>query len=366
MKIKNKIFQYTSLLMLAVGVLQASETEQNQHVDIALTIDKSLQTNVKKMVDSMNAELNASMTMAVIMNSKTGAIVSLTSSHSPADRVFPKNDVIGFSYEPGSVIKPITFAIAMEKGLVSPVDLIKCYNGRYQVGRKIITDLHIFDWLSAEDVIVYSSNIGIAQIGLKLSGYDFYNGLASFGFTQESTSEFPHEILSSIPSVGRLENDIYRATTAYGYGMRVNLLQLVKAYSVFNNDGIMVDPIIFDGESNYRERTEVLSLNTANEIKRILIKAVQKGTGKNAITKSLEIGGKTGTSHVVENGKYVTKYNATFVGFANDKNNKYIIGTLVVEPNKSYFASETAAVVFKKAVDIMVQLGHLKPYGAQN
>ena len=86
-----------------------------------------------------------------------------------------------------------------------------------------------------------------------------------------------------------------------------------------------------------------------------------RGTGTKAITPGLVIGGKTGTAHMVERGKYIHKYNTAFMGFANDAKHKYSIGVIVREPAKSHFASQTAVPVFKKAVDIMIEEGYLKP-----
>jgi cell division protein FtsI (penicillin-binding protein 3) len=96
-------------------------------------------------------------------------------------------------------------------------------------------------------------------------------------------------------------------------------------------------------------------------MKKILIKTVQKGTGKKARTQGLEIGGKTGTAHKVEKGKYIHKYNTAFMGFANDATHNYTIGVIVNEPKKSHFAAQTAVPVFKKAVDIMIEDGYLEP-----
>jgi cell division protein FtsI (penicillin-binding protein 3) len=97
-------------------------------------------------------------------------------------------------------------------------------------------------------------------------------------------------------------------------------------------------------------------------MKKILIKTVNKGTGKKAITPGIEVGGKTGTAHIVEKGKYVSKYNTAFMGFANDySGHDYTIGVIVIQPKKSQFASQTAVPVFKKAVDIMIEEGYLEP-----
>jgi len=312
-----------------------------------------------------------------VMDSKTGDVYAMASSN----RYFPKDikrsdysslnsGMIEYSFEPGSVIKPITFSLLLERGLVNPYDLVNGHNGRFKIGRKIITDEHKFDWLSAENVIVYSSNVGIAQLAQKLSGYDFYQGLLSFGFSKPSTPDLIYEKVGSLPSPKRLQNEIYKATSSYGYGMHTNLMQLMRAYSAFNNNGRMVYPKLIssyidevgkEDKSAYKEQVQVIKSATAQRMKKILIKTVNKGTGKKAITEGLIVGGKTGTAHIVEKGVYVSKYNTAFMGFANDTNNNYTIGVIVVQPKKSHFASQTAVPVFKKIVDVMIEDSYLKP-----
>ena len=346
-------------------------------LDIKLTIPVSLQIKIEKMLDKMKLELRAKQIMIAIMNSNTGDVYAVASSN----RFFPKDikrsdypslnsGVIEYSFEPGSVIKPITFSLLLERGLVNPYDLVNGHNGRYKIGRKVITDEHKFDWLSAENVIVHSSNVGIAQLAQKLSGYEFHEGLKSFGFTQKSTPDLIYEKKGSIPSPKRLENEIYKATCSYGYGMKANLMQVLRAYSAFNNNGRMVYPRLIDSFVNergvdeklpYEEQVQVIKSSTAQRMQKILIKTVNKGTGTKAITPGLIVGGKTGTAHIVEKGEYVRRYNTAFMGFANDETRNYTIGVVVVEPKKSQFASQTSVPVFKKAVDIMVEDGYLKP-----
>jgi cell division protein FtsI (penicillin-binding protein 3) len=346
-------------------------------LDIKLTIPVSLQIKIEKMLDTMKKELRAKQIMIAVMNSNNGDVLAIASSNRYLPKSIKKSDypslnsgMIEYSFEPGSVIKPITFALLLEKELVNPYDLVNGHNGRFKIGRKVITDEHKFDWLSAENVIVHSSNVGMAQLAQKLSGYEFNEGLKSFGFSQKSTPDLIYEKRGSIPSSKRLENEIYKATCSYGYGMRANLMQVLRAYSAFNNNGRMVYPKLVDSfiktngqieKMPYEEEVQVIRSSTAQKIKNILIKTVNKGTGKKARTPGIIIGGKTGTAHIVEKGKYVKKYNTAFMGFANDKTRNYSIGVVVVQPKKSQFASQTSVPVFKKAVDIMIEDGYLKP-----
>lgn len=346
-------------------------------LDIKLNIPVSLQIRVEKMLDSMKEELRAQQIMVVIMNSTNGKVISMASSNRYIPKSIRKSDypslnssMIEYSFEPGSVIKTITFSLLLDKGLINPYDLVNGHNGRFKIGRKVITDEHPFDWLSAENVIVHSSNIGIAQLAQKLTGAEFNDGLKKFGFSKKSTPDLIYEKAGSIPNANMLNNKIYKATCSYGYGMRANLMQVIRAYSAFNNNGRMVTPKIVNNFidsykreikiDNY-EQVQVIKSSTAQRVKKILIKTVNQGTGVKAKTDGLIIGGKTGTAHIVEKGNYVNKYNTAFVGFANDNESKYTIGVVVIKPKKSQFASQTSVPVFKKAIDIMVEIGYLKP-----
>ena len=344
-------------------------------LDIKLTIPVALQIKIERMLDSMKKELRAKQVMIAIMDSKSGDVLALASSNRFLPKAIKRSDypslrssMIEYSFEPGSVIKTVTFSLLLDKNLVNPYDLVNGHNGRFKIGRKVITDEHRFDWLSAENVIVHSSNIGIAQLAQKLSGSEFYEGLKSFGFSQKSTPDLIYEKVGSLPSPARLNNEIYKATCSYGYGMRANLMQLMRAYSAFNNNGRIVYPKIVHSFIDERKREtlipqeepiQVIKSVTAQRMKKILIKTVNKGTGKKAITKGLEIGGKTGTAHIVEKGKYVKKYNTAFMGFVNDEKHNYTMGVIVIQPKKSQFAAQTSVPVFKKAVDILLEDGYL-------
>jgi len=346
-------------------------------LNVQLSIPVTLQKRVEQVLSKMQKKLDAQEIMAVVMESSTGKIISMASSNRfkpnhirRADYPSLNANIVEYSFEPGSVLKPIVFALLLEDKLVNPYDLVNGHNGRFKIGRKTITDEHKFQWLSAENVIVHSSNVGIAQLAQKLPALDYYQGLVDFGFAQKSGIKLPYEKVGSVPAINRLKSEIYKATASYGYGLNVNVMQILKAYNAFNNRGRILQPYfvekLIDMHGNIRDlrpqgSTQVISSATAQRMKKILIKTVQEGTGVGTIIPGLEIGGKTGTAHIAERGRYVRKYNTSFFGFANDSKNRYTIGVTVVQPKQNHFASLTAVPVYKQVIDLLVEFDYLQP-----
>lgn len=118
------------------------------------------------------------------------------------------------------------------------------YGGSYKLGTKVIKDTHKADKLTAEDIIVYSSNVGTAQIAQKLDAMEFYQGLKDFGFSVRSGVDLPFENPGIIPTINRFNSPIYKATVGYGYGMNATFMQVIRAYNVFNNNGRILTPML--------------------------------------------------------------------------------------------------------------------------
>lgn len=356
---------------------QSDIKRQINGLTVKLNIPILFQSRVEIITDQIKQQLQADEIIATVMESKSGKIIALASSNrfDPShirteDYPSLNANAIEYSYEPGSVIKPIIFSLMLDRGLINPYDMVNGHNGRFTMGTKTIVDEHAFSMLSAEDVLVYSSNIGIAQLAQKLNGVEYTEGLKRFGFTHFSGIDLPYEKRGSIPSSAQLNNYLYKAITAYGYGMRANAMQLVKAFNVFNNGGKLVNPMVVEALYDDNGRTipmqvqaptQVISPATAERMKQILIKTVNVGTGTVAKTPGLEVGGKTGTAHIAKNGAYVNSYHTSFIGFANDGKHNYTIGITVIEPRTVYFASITAVPVFKGIVDLMVEEKYLTP-----
>jgi cell division protein FtsI (penicillin-binding protein 3) len=344
---------------------------------LILNIPVSLQRRAEFLLSKAKEKYGAKEIICSVMESRTGKVMLLGSSNRFDPKAIRKQDYpslnanfIEYNFEPGSVIKPLVFARLLEHKKVTPFDIINAHNGRYKMGRKVITDDHAFDYLSAENVIVHSSNIGMAQMVQKIGAIELYQGLLDFGLTRKSGIDLPYEKSGSIPSITKLNNSLYKATVSYGYGLTANFMQLLKAYNTFNNDGQTVTPkivskILKQGKEypiNTAIQEQALDIVVANRVKKVLLKVVKDGTGKDAAYPGLEIGGKTGTAHIAEGGRYVRRYNSSFFGFANDKKHKYTLGVTVIEPNEHYyFAASSAVPIFKSLVKLLIEFDYLKP-----
>ncbi|MDA7848035.1 penicillin-binding protein 2 [Sulfurospirillum sp.] len=350
-------------------------------LDIHTTISLKLQKMIEDVLDEYKKSLDAKEIIVSVMHSQSGALLALATSNRYNPDFIRREDyanlnvsAVEYAYEPGSVMKSITFALLLKEKKVNPYDLVRTYGGKYKLGRRIIRDTHKneAEWISAEDAIVYSSNIGLAQLSQRLDAIEFYQGLKDFGFTQKTQIDLPYEKLGSIPPLYKFKSETYKGTVGYGYGMTSTFMQVLKAYNVFNNKGRMVTPYIasyFKGDDGTKypifrtAEKEIIPISVAKRMQSILVKTVQKGTGTKAKVEGLTIGGKTGTAHIAEKGGYARKYNSSFFGFANDKKNNFTIGVLTVEPKKRYhyFASLSAVPVFKEVVLRLVEDGYLTP-----
>lgn len=363
--------------------------ESSQHLefidglDIHLNIPLSLQRRVEKVLDYMRDKIDAKEIIAGVMDNKTGKVLALASSERfnpnsiTQDKIYALNPKFTeYLYEPGSVIKPISLSIVMDRGKVEPDSWVKTDNGRLRIGpRYTITDDEKFASLSATGVIVHSSNVGISKFVWRISGRELYDGFKAFGLGEQSGIDLSRELSGKIKKAFMLRHKVHSANSSYGYGMQTTFIQLLKAYSAFNNDGIAQTPQLLDyfkdckKDEYYRLRPskpnlKAISKATANKINTILQKVVAEGTGVKAQYEGLIIGGKTGTAHISAKGVYTNRYNSSFFGFANDvSGSRYTIGVLAMEAKKpyKYFASESAVPTFKKIVHQMVKLGYLKP-----
>ncbi|HIH2180672.1 TPA: peptidoglycan D,D-transpeptidase FtsI family protein [Campylobacter coli] len=348
-----------------------------------LNISLKLQKSIEKAIDGRNEDLKANEIIVGVMDSKTGQILALASSR----RYDPQNrgkdlsvlnaSAIEYGYEAGSVIKPFIFTTALRLGKLKTDEVINTYGGAYKLGRFTIRDDHKMDKMTMEEVIRYSSNIGMIQIAKRLSNLEIIAGLKIFKFGEKSGIDLPYEQKGEIPNSKRLR-DIEKLVLSYGYGLKTTFIQLLAAYNVFNNNGVYITPHL--AEKFYQDgrfvsleedikKEVILTPQAAQTMQKILIDVIEKGTGKKAITQGIIVGGKTGTARIAERQGYTSnRYNASFFGFANDTKHNYTIGVLVRNPTKpySYYAAQSALPMFKDVVDILINEDFLTPIITEN
>ena len=347
------------------------ETFTNKHKNsIHLNILMQLQIKIEQMLDKMKEKVEADEIIASVMDSKTGKIISIASSNRLNPEFIKKDEIpylniraLEYAFEPGSVMKPITLAFLLESKQTTKDAIFNGFNGVYTLGGRTIRDDHPGQWMSAENAIIHSSNIVLAQMGILLDPKLFFYALNKFGFGRITNTDIGFESKGVMPSIQDLNREARRATVSYGYGIQATFMQILKAYNVFNNKGIFLEPKIVNYISNEKGRKlkiktqtkqQILSLETNEIIKKILIKTVQKGTGRGTYINGLEIGGKTGTARVFKDGKYVREYISSFFGFANDGNNSYTIGVSAFNPKTTFYSSLTAVPTFKNIVEILI------------
>ncbi|MDR1911037.1 MAG: penicillin-binding protein 2 [Helicobacteraceae bacterium] len=341
---------------------------------LQLSIDAFFQLDLERILDKAQAEYEAAEIICAVMESGTGRLIAVaTSARYDAGNITTdalnnaRINAVQYPFEPGSVMKPFIVALLLEEGLAGQFDLVRGYNGRFMVDKHIITDTSPREWFSVEDVVVYSSNIGIAQLAMRLSEYKLFDGLTAFGFATPTGIDLPYEALGSLAGLQRYRSDIYRATTGYGYGLRVTFMQLLKAYNVFNNNGVAVVPRLADHfligkDASPIERdagVRVISEATSMKLQQILRKTALRGSARTAAIDGIFIAGKTGTARIASEGGYKDDYHNSFFGFANDDRKRYTIGVLVIDPKKNRNASQSAAPIFADTARLLIRHNRL-------
>jgi len=353
-------------------------------LDLHLNIPLALQRRVELMADQMKKSINADEVIVGIMESKTGKVLSFATTRRYDPSHIRQQDIAAlvpkfteYPYEAGSVLKPLTVAIALDKKRITPNTWFKTGYKKFDItGGQSVSDDDYFESIPVTEIIVHSSNIGTSQISWRLSGQEFREGLIKFGVAMKTGIDLSRDLPGSLKPLRLLNHKMHRANSSFGYGMMLTFTQLLKAYSAFNNDGLAVTPRLVDYLQDAQGKhyklpptigdVQAVSKKSANQIHDILLEVVKRGTGKKAHYPGLEVGGKTGTAHIAKNGRYVREYHSSFYGFANDKEgNKYTIGVLVIRAKKyrHYFASKSAVPTFRRTLDILVELDYLKPEG---
>ncbi|HLP98334.1 MAG TPA: penicillin-binding protein 2 [Sideroxyarcus sp.] len=325
--------------------------------DIALSIDSKIQSLAYREVKLAVEKHRAKAGSIIVLDAKTGEVLALANwpSYNSNNREKPslsllRNHAVTDLFEPGSTMKPFTVAAALETGKVQPNTVIDTAGGVLTVNGRKIHDTHPERALTVAQVIQKSSNVGTAKIALGMQPETFWHSLSESGFGAQTGSEFPGE------AAGRLRDykkwrPIEQATMSYGNGISVNLLQLARAYTVFANNGELL-PITLLKQETPALGVKVYSDRTAHAVRDMMEMVVKPGgTAPLAQVPGYRVAGKTGTAHKLENGKYVDRYVASFVGMAPASDPRLIVAVMINEPGGAvYYGGQVAAPAFSSVM----------------
>lgn len=332
--------------------LEAVKVPQDGH-DVVLSIDRRIQylahRELAKAVEKYQAVAGA----AVVLDAKTGEVLAMANvpTYNPNNPVNiqgkSRNRAITDVFEPGSTMKPVTAAAALESGIYKPDTKIQTAPGYMSIGPATIHDAHPHGVLTVAEVIQKSSNVGSAKMALALDRQYMWGVFNQIGFGTKTRIGFPGE------SAGRLRNfktwrPIEQATMSYGHGVSVTLLQLARAYTVFANDGEL-KPVSLLKLKDAPVGTQVFAAETAHNVKDMLEMVVLPGgTALRAQVLGYRVAGKTGTTvKLGDHGYEKNRYVGSFVGMAPASNPRLIMAVMIDDPRSGeYYGGTVAAPVF--------------------
>lgn len=352
---------------------------QGQGMDMVLTIDSTIQDIIEREMNNLMERYKPKSALALAMDPNTGEILAMVSKpdfdpnhyQDSTSEIINRNLPIWMSFEPGSTFKSITFASALEE---------KCFNmytdTYYDRGYEMVEGARIKSWRAGGhglqtflQVLENSSNPGFVEIGRRLGLDRLYQYVTDFGFGSKTGIELPGEstgIMFKKEAMGPVE----QATVAFGQGLSVTPIQLVRAFSAVINGGTLykpmivkqlVDPISKDIVQEFEPtpQGQVISKETSDLMHVALESVVANGGGKNSYIKGYKIGGKTGTAQKAENGVYLSnEYILSFLSAAPMDDPQIVIYVAADSPQNDvqYGGTVVAPVVRKCYEDILPYL----------
>ncbi|RKY11899.1 MAG: hypothetical protein DRP65_02910 [Planctomycetota bacterium] len=346
---------------------------------LILTVDATIQEFARAALAKQYEAYRAESAVAIVMDPWTGAIGAMVClpDFDPAnfgaesEQMF-RNRAITDPFEPGSIFKPIVAALALDAGVIDYDEIIFCENGSYRgKGFRRIGEFgnHQFGDLSVRDILVKSSNIGMAKIGQRMGRQKLYDGLKLFGFGAQTGIDLPGEGYGLLyPPAKWTDSSVTRIP--FGHEIAATALQIARAYCILTNGGRVIQPYVVravvDSTGNVRQlhrrgssAGHIIKPEVANWIiRQALTGVVTEGTGTKAASEKWQIFGKTGTANIagsVQKGYDQTNYVASFVGGAPAEKPEVVILVSIRKPDKSlgkgYSGGTVAAPVFKEILE---------------
>lgn len=361
------------LIALNDGAIGPADSKPpSEGLSVTLTIDARVQQTAEEELARIHEQYQPKSATCVVIDVSTGAILALacTPQYDPnkpssAGDDARRNRVICDIYEPGSTFKTFAAAMALEKKLWRRNEMIFCEDGAWNLGYRTLHDSHAYGWLSFDDVISKSSNIGAAKIAMRHGISGLYDTVRAFGFGEPTGVNVPGEVRGKVRNRKVWSNDsIY--SVAMGHEVGVTPIQLAAAYAAVVNGGVLYRPKIVQritnekGEELYTLHPQavrrVISEQTSQQMREVLTRVVAPGgTGFKAFCAEWPIGGKTGTSKKIDP---ITKtysntlYIGSFCGFAPANNPRLVCLVTVDEPRKGsgYYGGTVACPAVREVL----------------
>ena len=337
--------------------------------DLRSSIDLRLQYVAYRTLKGAIQQFSANSGSVVILDVQTGEVLAMVNqpTYNPNDRSQYsaeryRNRAITDIFEPGSSIKPLIVAAALESGQYRPGSIIDTSPGYVVVGPKKIEDSRNLGRVSLTTVLSRSSNVGVTKIGLSLAPDQLWSTMTRFGLGSLTSSGFPGESAGLLTHFNHWK-PISQATLAYGYGVSVTPLQLAQAYAALGGDGLMRPISLITTESAVEGR-RVLQIDTARAVRRMLEEVVRPGgTGTKASVTGYRVAGKTGTAWKFAPGGYSQdEYFSVFAGLAPASNPRLATVVIIDEPKgELYYGSDVAAPVFATVMAESLRLLAIPP-----
>lgn len=344
--------------------------------NIILTIDSILQ-------DTMDAELkrafekySAASTMGILMEVETGRILAMSSYPKASNNAEVKNRPITDMFEPGSIFKPITVAMGLDTGVITPNSTL------YSAGYIKVYDRIIKDSSEApkgtktiEDLVAYSGNVGMVVIGSRIDAKVFHNYLDKVGMGKKTGIDTFAEMSPKLLSLKDL-TAVRKSNVSFGQGIAMTQIQMITSINAVVNNGKLMKPYLVDRLEDDRGNIvkqnspvvvrKVFEDDTSRHVRQYMEAVVIKGTGKGAQIKGYRIGGKTGTAQKPGVKGYDNrKYFSSFIAFFPVDNPKYIILISINEPKVGgkHHGSEVALPSVKNVLEKLIKYRGISPEG---
>lgn len=338
--------------------------------DIVLSIDLRLQYLAYRELKATVAKFQAEAGSMVMLDAETGEVLAMVNqpSYNPNNRVGMdinglRNRVMTDIIEPGSTMKPLTMAAALESGKFTPETVIDTNPGYIYVAGKSYADHNNYGVLDMRGILKKSSQVGTTKISMELDPNDIRALFARVGLGEIPGTGFPGETPGTLPEHRKWRTS-ERVSLAFGYGISASPLQVARAYSVLANDGVK-KPVSLLKVDKPPQGEQVVDAEIARKIREMLVAVTETGgTATRAAIPGYTVAGKTGTSHILgKNGRYEAKrYVGLFAGMVPADNPKLVTVVVINDPKgKDYYGGLVAAPTFAKVSADALRLLRVPP-----